>query len=148
MIAARQAEKYGELYPKVAQIKAIDSSFDIEDFEANSSIAYDAIINAYSTSDFDTLKPLVSDNIYQFFKNFMEERKLDNSSKIDVIKLKDPELKAINLNNKVAQIDVLFDATLVEAKQKPHNAREIWTFERNLELKDPIWKLIAVEKID
>nr|WP_275671529.1 Tim44/TimA family putative adaptor protein [Pseudaquidulcibacter saccharophilus] len=137
--------QYGDLAPKILEIVRYDNSFDPQNFTTQAYSAYETIITAFSTGDENTLQPLLSDNVFTAYKAAIEARRATGGGKIDIIRLLTPTIKDISINGKIATIDVLFQSTLTESNAKPRAVNEIWSFERNLGSKNPIWKLIAVE---
>ena len=137
--------QYGDLAPKILEIVRYDNGFDPQNFTAQAYSAYETIITAFSTGDENTLQPLLSDNVFTAYKSAIEARLATGGGKIDIIRLLTPSIKDISINGKIATIDVLFQSTLTESNAKPRAVNEIWSFERNLGSKNPIWKLIAVE---
>jgi predicted lipid-binding transport protein (Tim44 family) len=144
-IVAPTFSQYGDLAPKILEIVRYDNSFDPKVFSTQAYSAYETIITAFSTGDLDTLKPLLSDNVFNAYKAAIDARNTTGGGKIDIIRLLTPEIKDISVSGKIANIDVLFQSTLTESNAKPRSVNEIWSFERNLGIKNPIWKLIAVE---
>lgn len=140
---------YGPLYEKILDIRKIDTNFEVENFLKGAGFAYDSIITAYGKFDEAALKPLVSEKVFTAFYGAMQQRKMDKKGSIDIIKFAEPVLKSIELNNKskIAHIDVEFDAVLAASGENNRSSKEIWTFERQLNSKDPIWRLIAVETL-
>ena len=138
--------EYGDLAPKIFGIIKYDAAFEPKLFNSQAYSAYETIITAFSTNDKATLKPLLSDKVYAAYDAAMDARQQNGEGKIDIIRLMQPEIKDISLDGKVANIDVLFQSTLTESNAKPHSVKEIWTFERDLGARSPIWKLIAVEQ--
>ena len=137
--------QYGDLAPVILKIRESDNSFDPKVFLNNASAAYEAIITAYSKGDEAALKPLLSDTVFTAYQSAMAGRKEAGLGLIEIIRLLTPELQNISLNGKIAAIEVLFQSTLTESNAKPRAIKEIWTFERDLSSKNPIWKLIEVE---
>lgn len=140
---------WGPLYENIIAIKKYDNNFEPQNFLKGAGFAYESIINSYGLNDDAGLKPLVNEKVFAAFYAAMQQRKLENKSKIDIIKFAEPVLKSIEFDSatKIAQIDVEFDATLASAGENNRAIKEIWTFERKINSKDPIWRLIAVENL-
>lgn len=136
--------EYGIMAPKIAELISAEPNFNPKVFEEVSGRAYEAIVTAYSTGDTKTLESLLTPNVFVAYQNIIAERAKNNGKKIDIVRLADPKIKDVEFINGNAQIDISFAATLVEEGQKPINTQEIWTFERKIPSKDPIWKLCAV----
>ncbi len=140
---------WGPLYDNIVAIKKADGNFDPQNFLKGAGFAYETIINSYGNNDEASLKPLVSEKVFSAFYAAMQQRKLEKKGKIDIIKFAEPILKSIDFDNnsKIANIDVEFDATLASPGENNRSIKEVWTFERKVNTKDPIWRLIAVENL-
>ena len=66
--------QWGELAPQIIELKKREPSFDPMKFKETSALAYDAIISAFGKNDKNTLKDLVSPNVFDAFNISMEER--------------------------------------------------------------------------
>lgn len=138
-------KKYGDLFSKISQMRQIMPDFDPIVFETNVTLAYEAIISAYSRGDEAALKPLVNDEVFAAYSAQMQSSGKSENTLSEIVKLSDPEIRDIEINEKSAQIDVYFSATLKDVNSTPRNTQEIWTFERIIGSNSPIWRLIAVE---
>jgi predicted lipid-binding transport protein (Tim44 family) len=75
----------------------------------------------------------------------MVQRRTDNAPKIEVVRISDAKIVDAELNGKAATIDVAFSADLSDGSDGLRAADEIWTFERNIDSRDPNWLLSAVQ---
>jgi predicted lipid-binding transport protein (Tim44 family) len=138
-------QKYSDLYSKISQVRQIMPDFDPIVFEKNASAAYEAIIEAFSRGDEKALRPLVNDEVFSAYSSIISGRSKDLASATEIVKLAEPEIRDISINQTNVEIDVYFSATLKDTGQSPRNTQEIWTFERIIGSNSPIWRLIAVE---
>lgn len=138
--------QWGELAPQIIELKKREPSFDPMKFKETSALAYDAIISAFGKNDKNTLKDLVSPNVFDAFNISMEERATQGRGEIDVVKLSEAKLISIEINDQIAQIDVEFKATLSAIGEVQRTTDEIWTFERKIGARSPVWILVAVEQ--
>lgn len=138
--------QWGDLAPKIIEFKKREPSFDPMKFKDTSALAYDAIISAFGKNDKATLKGLVSQNVFDAFNISMDDRASKGRGKIDVVKLSEAKILSIEINNQNAQIDVEFKATLSSIGEVQRTTDEIWTFEREIGSRSPVWILVAVEQ--
>ena len=133
-------------FEKIIELKKREPSFDPMKFKDTSALAYDAIISAFGKNDKATLKGLVSQNVFDAFNISMDDRASKGRGKIDVVKLSEAKILSIEINNQNAQIDVEFKATLSSIGEVQRTTDEIWTFEREIGSRSPVWILVAVEQ--
>lgn len=139
--------KWGDLAPQIIALRKREPLFDPTNFQETAALAYDAIISAVGKNDKKALRELVDDKVYAAFSQTMDERAELNRGAIDVVKLSEPQIKSIEIDsNQIAQIDIEFKATLSAIGESPRSTDEIWTFERKLGSRNPIWLLVAVEQ--
>jgi predicted lipid-binding transport protein (Tim44 family) len=74
----------------------------------------------------------------------MADRQASNAARIEVVRISEAKVVDAELKGKVASIDVAFSADLSEGNDGLRAADEIWTFERNIDARDPNWLLSAV----
>ena len=138
--------QWGDLAPQIIELKKLEPSFDAMKFKETSALAYDAIISAFGKGDKKTLQELVGPNVFAAFNSAMDERSAQGRGEIDVVKLSEAKILSIEINDKIAQIDVEFKATLSSVGEVQRTTDEIWTFERKLGSRSPVWILVAVEQ--
>lgn len=129
----------------VAAIASADRSFDPDAFIEGARQAYAMIVTAYGAGDEGALKPLVDQDVFDVYKTAMEQRRIENAAKIDVVRLSEAKIVEAELDGKIARIDVAFSADLAEGKEGLRAVDEIWTFERAIDSRSPIWLLGAVQ---
>jgi predicted lipid-binding transport protein (Tim44 family) len=143
-------KQWGDKAQSLIEIQNRDKSFDPFTFQNNCTLAYEAIINSYGKGDFSSLKSLVSPAVFAAFEISIKDRISKNKNTIDIVKLAEPIIVDAQINTiqskAVASIDVEFNSTLVSSGEAPNPTHEIWTFERELGSKSPIWLLVAVDK--
>ena len=125
----------------------------VTDFLGERLAAYELIVAAYGSGDRETLRKLVSSEIYDTFSDAIEarqERTRTIFSRIDLPKILDG-----HLDDDRMEISIRFAAEYFElpcdcsgqsviAKPEKRHSVDIWTFARILSPKDE-WRLIATE---
>ncbi len=136
-------------------IHAADGRFDPKTFLEGARTAYEYIVEAYSKGDLKTLKNLLQQDVYARYAEAIAAREKENKAlETEIIKINSSEIKEATMENKTARIVVLFSAELSTREQevdKPEEAKvqrsattEEWTFVRNINARNPNWKLASV----
>lgn len=150
--------------PKTADelinIRGLDQSFDARLFIENASNAYEIILRCFSEHDRKTLRPLVSAEVYHGFDQVMKSREQEGHSlRTEIISVDRAEIADVELDGNVARITISFEASLASALtdsagevlegglEDINNNKDLWSFERDLKKKNPIWVLVATESV-
>jgi predicted lipid-binding transport protein (Tim44 family) len=129
----------------ILAISAAQKGFSIDGFVDGARQAYGMIVTAYGSGDAATLKPLVDQDVFEAYQAAMADRLAGNAAKIEVVRISEAKIVDAELNGKRATIDIAFSADLAEGNDGLRAADEIWTFERNIDARDPNWLLSAVQ---
>ena len=145
---------------ELTNIRGLDPSFDAPLFIENASNAYEIILRCFSEHDRKTLKPLVSAEVYQGFDQVMKSREQEGHSlRTEIISVDRAEIADVELDGSVARITINFEASLASALtdsagevlegglENINNNKDLWSFERDLKKKNPIWVLVATESV-
>ena len=121
-------------------------------------MAFDMILKAYAAGDFAQLKRLLSYDLLQSFTASIQQRITDGENlEIVLDELKAAEISASKVFDNVASVTVRFQSTqtrtltdsdgnsIEDEDTGKRNLVDIWTFERDLTLNDPNWKLAETE---
>ncbi|MEN9874732.1 MAG: hypothetical protein RL186_1629 [Pseudomonadota bacterium] len=141
-----RAAAYGG--PAAAGINAImqaDRTFAPDSFVDGAIMAYGAIVTAYGSGDEAALKPLVDQDVFEAYQKVMAQRRADNAPPIEVVRVSEAKITAAELDGKTARIDVAFSANLADGGDGLRATDEVWTFERQIDSRDPTWVLSAVQ---
>ena len=141
----------GDILKKIA---AHESDFSLEYFSKGAKAAYEMILNAFRDLDHDTLKSLLSNQVYQQFAQEMDRR----TQKLQWILVSGPEvsIEQASIQGKEARIQVRFDSQEIQyfsdenisdsdADAKVEHKTNLWTFSKSLGASDQIWKLIKTQ---
>jgi predicted lipid-binding transport protein (Tim44 family) len=137
-------------------IRAADPSFTPERFIDGARHAFEIIVKAFAEGDTATLRPLVSDEVYDTFAAVIRHR-LSARETVDtrIERLQEPEIEEAHLDGRTAFITIKFVSGQVtvtrDAESKilegdPERAVEHtdhWTFSRNTRSSDPNWILVG-----
>ncbi len=145
----------------LTQITLSDPNFSVEDFLGGAGKAFEMIVIAYAEHDTDTLKPLLSDEVYSNFAAAVQDREdRDERMETELVVIKPSKLESVSVDGRTATIAVRFESEQVNIikdadgqivdgdPEHIESVTDIWTFERNLANSDPNWLLIATRSVD
>ncbi len=139
-------------------IASADSDFDAKGFVNGARGAYEMIVSAYAEGDRNTLKSLLSREVYEGFESAIAEReKRGETVESHFISIDEAEITHAEMRQRTAQVTMHFVSKLItatrdkEGKVIDGNAEKVadvtdsWTFARDVTSRDPNWKLVATE---
>jgi predicted lipid-binding transport protein (Tim44 family) len=140
----------------LAQIRAADPKFDPDAFLQGARSAFEMIVHAFAAGDTATLRPLLSDDVYERFAEAIRHRAdAKETQETHIVSIKSAEISEAELQGRTAFITVKFvsdqinvlraaDGTIIEGDpEHVHEKTDFWTFARNLRSQDPNWLLVA-----
>ena len=142
-------------------LRQIDRNFNEKEFIIGAKSAFEMILSAYAEGDLAQLRRLLGYDLLQSFTSSIESRiAAKESLSITLDELREASILNISVIEQMANITMHFHSVQTRvAKDKngepidseDTGAREftdIWTFERDLTLSDPNWKLTETESAD
>ena len=142
-------------------LRQADRSFSEKDFLNGAASAFQMILNAYAEGDLANLKRLLSYDLLQSFTQSVQQRAKEGELlSITLDELRDVKIVDAKVFDNTASVTVEFQSTQTRVlSDKDGNTIEdedtgtrdlidIWTFERDLTLDDPNWKLAETESPD
>ena len=145
----------------LTQITLSDPSFSVDGFLNGAGKAFEVIVLAYANHDTDSLKPLLSDDVYANFAAAIQDREdRDERMKTELVVIKPAKLEEVHVKGRVANIAVRFESEQINVIKDqagnvvdgdPENAEsvtDIWTFQRHLSRQDPNWQLVVTRSVD
>ncbi|MGH6882071.1 Tim44/TimA family putative adaptor protein [Hypericibacter sp.] len=146
----------GTLEFGLAQIRAVDSSFSKDGFLEGGKAAFEMIVGAYAAGDVGTLRPLLSNEVFERFKGAIEQRrKAGETLSTTLVGIKSAEIIEAGLQDRIASVTVKFVSEQVNVTTdaggkvvdgdaaQVTTVTDIWTFTRNTRARDPNWSLVA-----
>jgi predicted lipid-binding transport protein (Tim44 family) len=140
------------------EIAAADPSFEADAFLKGAKIAYEAIVTAYASGDRETLRGLLSREVFDSFNAVISEREArGEANEFSFVGIASAEIADAHLVNRAARVTVRFVSDLVTAvRDKSGNVIEgdiiavrqvtdVWTFERDISSPNPNWRLVATD---
>lgn len=138
----------------VRAIIAADRRFDLAQFLAGSKAAYGMILEAFWRGDKEELKQLCDDDVYQGFASAIDARTAAGESvEARLVRIEEARIVAASLDGQMARITVRFIADIASITRDSDghviagslddavDARDLWTFSRDLTARDPDWLL-------
>ena len=137
----------------LAAVRARDPSFDAAQFLAGSRQAYEMIVIAFAAGDHATLKNLLAPAVAEGFEAAIIAREAEGrTEKVEFLQPPRADLERIELDGSIARASVRFLSEFRSRTKGPEGeavddrrTAELWTFERNLNSRDPNWMLVHVD---
>jgi predicted lipid-binding transport protein (Tim44 family) len=141
---------------KIDRIRAADPRFDADEFLAGAKAAYEMVVTAFAAGDKDTLRPLLSREVFGDFAGAIDARaERGETMETTVVGLRGAEITDTQVNGRIAEVTVTFRSELMSAVRdaqghvvgghanKVEEVTDVWTFARDAGSRDPNWTLIA-----
>ncbi|HWA69886.1 MAG TPA: Tim44/TimA family putative adaptor protein [Rhizomicrobium sp.] len=116
-------------------IQLADRSFDTQKFLSGARQAYARIVGAFAAGDRDTLRPLLSPDVYAAFDAGIAGR---SEAPAAFVRLSDARIVGAALHGTAAEITLAFTAQFANG-----SVTDVWTFARTTDAADPNWTLVA-----
>ncbi len=146
------------LNDSLRQLVETDPSFQPKEFLNGARMAYEMIVMAFADGDRDTLKNLLSKDVYDGFDGAIAEReKRGEVVKSTFVGIERIEMTQAAVRDSEEQITLRIISQLISATydkdgklvdgdaENVSEVDDIWTFSRDIRSRDPNWKLIATE---
>jgi predicted lipid-binding transport protein (Tim44 family) len=140
----------------LAEIGRADPAFRPETFLGGARHAFELIVKSFAENDTVTLRPLLSDDVYDTFAEAIRHRLgAKETLATTITRLADPRLVEARLDGRTALITVKFQSTQISVTRDaegrlleghpdhPVDRIDFWTFSRNTRSTDPNWTLVA-----
>jgi len=134
----------GAVAERLGQIARVDPNFDVDHFAAGARGAYELIVAAFAKGDRETLRGLLTPRVYESYDAAIATREQQGGEGPELVRLRSAEVVDADLQGDTARVTVKFEAELAEGAHGVRDARERWTFERDVRSSDPNWLLSRV----
>jgi predicted lipid-binding transport protein (Tim44 family) len=158
-IWAGYAEAGSSVAKGLEKIAAADSQFTTRSFVDGAKIAYEMVVTAFAQGDRQSLKNLLSRDVYEGFARAIDDReKAGQTLESRFVGIDKADVTAADLKGKRASITIRFLAEFISAtldrageviegdRKQVREITDIWTFERDTSSRDPNWKLVATDE--
>lgn len=144
----------------LTRMKAIDPEFNLSEFLHGAKGAYEMILMAFERGDLESVKPFVSEDIFDTFNEVVKERerqglRIDaNFVGVREIALSEAEYDeftregeiTIKFVGEMTSAVLNSDEQIIEgSKTEIRRQKDIWTFARTMGSGDPNWQLVATD---
>lgn len=139
-------------------IRKAEGSFSVEEFTEGARYAFDMIVTSFANGDRETLRPLLSDEVYENFAGAIDAREAnDEAMEMTLVGIREADIIEANMDGRVAFVTVKFVTEQIEVVRdkagepvsgdpsKVTTVTDIWTFARNTRSRNPNWTLVATE---
>ena len=140
----------------LTQIKLADRSFDTKGFINGAKAAFEMIVSAFSQGDRKTLRPLLSNDVYDDFNGAITAREeRDETLESTLVGISEADIIEAELQGKTAFVTIMFITEQINVTRDAQGeavngdspgvstVTDIWTFARNTRSRDPNWTLVA-----
>lgn len=142
----------------LAAMKRVDRDFNVTDFLTGARGAYEMILTAFERSDLASIKPFLSEDVYEAFAEVVEQRAAEGLNieftfvGISEIRLVDATFDQVSNE---AELSVRFTGEMTSvvrdrggdiiegSASEIKRQRDVWTFARTMGSDDPNWVLVA-----
>lgn len=145
----------------LARIKRTDPTFDTEDFLVGCRTAFEMIVGAFAAGDTDTLKSLLSREVFSHFAEAIDKREGEGKRLETIVTaIRASDIVEASSDGRTAQITVKFvsdqtniirdsEGRIVEGDpEETTEVTDFWTFARSTRARDPNWTLVATGTLD
>ncbi len=140
-------------------VAASDPSFDGKAFLSGARRAYEMIVTAFAKGDSETLKPLLSQDVFDGFSSEIARREQQGETmETAVVAIDSATVDAARAIAARIEVTVRFVARLMSERRdrageiidggQTRKVIERWTFARDPKVSDPTWKLVATQAED
>ncbi len=157
---ARHAAPDTPLHDGLVAVAKADPSFDPDHFLAGARAAYEMIVTAFAEGDRPTLKNLLAPDVYDGFVSAIAEREgRQQKSELTFVGIEEAKISAAEIEGRMARVSVRFVSELISCTRgkdgevvegdpaEVQTIRDVWTFAREANSRDPNWKLVATEAV-
>lgn len=151
-----QAE--GALGENLRQIRDADTSFNSEQFVEGARASFEMVVTSFATGDRETLRPLLSDEVYENFAGAIVDRAdKGNTMEMTLVGISSSDIIEASMDGRVAFVTIKFVTEQIEVTRDSAGeviegdptgvatVNDIWTFARNTRSRNPNWTLVATE---
>lgn len=150
--------KDSRAWPALEHIARADPSFSADGFLKGANVAYEMIVTAYAKGDRETLRGLLSKDVFDGFTQMISERQArGETTDFSFVGITSSSIVDAHLEDRMAHVTVRFVCELITAVRNragevidgdPKAVRDvtdIWTFMRDVTSANPNWRLVATD---
>lgn len=150
-----------DLAKGLMDIRKLDPSFNTEDFLVGARVAFEMVLNAYASGDTDTLKQLLSNDVYANFAKVIQDREQAGHVMEDtLVGIQTADILEAYLEGRIAHVTVKFVTDQINLTRDENGdivdgspnavitVTDFWTFSHDTRSKNPNWTLVATRSLD
>jgi predicted lipid-binding transport protein (Tim44 family) len=139
----------------LTQVRIADPSFDANRFVQGSGRAFQMIVEAFAQGDTGSLRPLLSDDLFDEFSGEIRRRTAEGEvHETRLVGVRQADILEARMEGRTALITVKFVSDQINVvrdeqgevlegdPETPVEVVDIWTFARNTRSSDPNWTLV------
>lgn len=144
------------LADKLREIRQADRTFEPGEFLTGAKTAYEMIVSAFAKGERDTLKPLLSEEVYESFDAAIAAREQRGEYRdVTLVGINRASITDAEFDGSEAEITVTFVSEQIALTKNSAGAviqgdpttvrqvTDIWTFARDTRANDPNWLLVG-----
>lgn len=132
-----------ELEPNIKELKTAYENlkdFNHVSFLEGAKSAFETIVKLFNQGDKEKLKPLLTDGTYAVFCKTIDAK--EKQTNTDILSLKIESVKKAWIDENKVLVTIEYLSTQINTNDdKKITKKDVWTFEKNIKSKDPIWLL-------
>ncbi|MCP1336489.1 Tim44/TimA family putative adaptor protein [Futiania mangrovi] len=157
----RFVQKGGEAGMQIARLQLADRTFIPGRFLDGAKAAYEMIVEAFAAGDKDTLRMLLTDDVFESFAAVIDDRAARGvSATSSIVDLRDATITGASVEGRMAEVTVRFTANMISfvenadgeivegSRTQIREVVDAWTFTRDIRASDPNWRLCATGEPD
>ena len=146
----------GSVAAGIEAIRRADPNFSADGFLEGARAAFEMVVQAFAAGDLKTLRPLLSDAVFDQFRQSVRARESAGQTlETTLVGIDDADIVEAELRDRTAVVTVSFKSEQVNVVRdkdgeavdgdptRVDRVTDIWTFSRNTRSRDPNWTLIA-----
>jgi len=140
------------------KVREKNLSFSKQKFLSGANLAFESLIEAFNNNDKETLRALLCKQLFEKYSKAIDKaRKENKKNEVTLVSLdKSQVISAVINDSGVAKIGVEFQSTQIHLLRDVNNniiqgnnkeiidIEDSWVFEKNTNVKDPNWLIVAV----
>jgi len=142
----------------LTELREKDPTFSDTDFIKGSKEAFSWIVEAFSKGEIPKLEPLLSEPLFNGFKQAIEQREADQLSlETNIVSIKSAQVHNVTVKQDQVNITVEYVTDQIKSTRNAKDeivdgdpdtietVTDLWTFNRNISSKNPNWTLVKTE---
>ena len=128
-------------YKELTKAYEILDNFDHKAFLDGAKNAFEIIINAFNKGDNKTLRNLLTDEVYDVFKHEISDKNNQPESQIYTLNIQKVENVLSNQDKITIGVKFVSEHFKNNDEKTVEKKEDLWSFEKKIKSKDPIWLL-------